>query len=267
MRVSRWSILLCTFVLVVASCSDDDSAATTTDPTTTGAVPTSTSQPATATTAAPGTGTTKPTTTAEPTTTTTPAATTTTIAGEPFDIYPPKGAVLAVVGVAHDDVLNVRKDPGLSTVVTTLGPLADDIVSAGEGWRLPTTVWWKVVANGKTGWVNASYVAYLGATDDLTSLVVERYGGYPIAPTMAELGLIVAETLASADPSSAIVMTVPPTVGNLGEVTYDVIGFGDDSVVGQRIHVFGTPDGSGFSLKSVEATVLCDRGVSAGLCV
>lgn len=206
------------------------------------------------------------TTTTEPTPTT-PTTTTTTIPGEPSEIYPPEGAVLGVVGVAHDDVLNVRKLPGLTTIVTTLDPLHEDVVSAGEGRKLPTTIWWKVVANGKTGWVNASYLAYLGGVDDLTSAVVDLYGSYPTAPTIAELGMIVAATLASDDPPSSIVMTVAPTVGDLGEVTYDLIGLGDDSVAGHRLHVFGTPDAGGFTLKSVEATVLCYRGVSGGICV
>jgi hypothetical protein len=63
-------------------------------------------------------------------------------------------------------------------------------------------------------------------------------------------------------------MTVEPAVGDLGEVTYDVIGLGDDAVFGFRLHVFGQPGAGGdFSLKSVERTILCGRGVSDGLCV
>ena len=61
-------------------------------------------------------------------------------------------------------------------------------------------------------------------------------------------------------------VTVAPSVGDLGEVTYDVIGLGDDSVRGYRLHVFGEGlgAGGGFYLKSVEARVLCARGVTAG---
>ncbi len=56
------------------------------------------------------------------------------------------------------------------------------------------------------------------------------------------------------------------TVGDLGEVTFDVVGMPDDAQHGVRLHVFGTPLPGGFALKSVEATVLCSRGVTAGSC-
>ncbi len=65
-------------------------------------------------------------------------------------------------------------------------------------------------------------------------------------------------------------MSVGPTVGDLGEVTYDLGGLGDDSVWGWRLHVFGAPDedGKGFSLKSVEGTIFCLRAVDEeGRCV
>ena len=86
---------------------------------------------------------------------------------------------------------------------------------------------------------------------------------------MTDLGRVVAEALASDEPPSRIVMTVSPTVGDLGEVTYDVVGLGDDALRGFRLHVFGTPSesGEGFVLRSVEQTLLCGRGVNAGLCV
>ena len=57
-------------------------------------------------------------------------------------------------------------------------------------------------------------------------------------------------------------------VGDLGEVTYDVIGFPDDSVTGVRLHVFGEPSGNGFVLRTVESTTLCARGATGGrLCL
>ena len=65
-------------------------------------------------------------------------------------------------------------------------------------------------------------------------------------------------------------MSGAPSVGDLGEVIYDVVGFADDSVRGLRLHIFGQPlaGGEGFSLKSVEATSLCARGLTAeGACI
>jgi hypothetical protein len=77
-----------------------------------------------------------------------------------------------------------------------------------------------------------------------------------------------AEAVASTDPPSEIVLVVAPTVGDLGEVTYDVIGLGDDAVRGLRVHVFGTPITEAFTLRTVEETTLCGRGVDAeGRCV
>jgi hypothetical protein len=65
-------------------------------------------------------------------------------------------------------------------------------------------------------------------------------------------------------------MVVTPTVNDLGEVTFDVVGLLDDSQLGWRLHIFGQPTegGEGFSLMSVEATAFCGRGVTEeGFCV
>lgn len=244
-----------TLALVAGACGDDDTGASST----TTQATSSTTTEATTTTAAP--------TTTEATTTTT---TTTVLPGEPFDIFPPAGAVLAVIGVAHDDVLNVRDVPGDGQIIATYEPVADDVVSAGAGWKLPTTIWWQVSVGGTEGWVNSSFLAYLGTVDDVTSQVVAALGGIPEEETMLDLGRVVAEALASDDPKSDIVMSIAPSIGDLGEVTYDVVGIGDDAARGSRLHVFGAPSasGDGFTLKTVEATVLCGRGVTDdGLCI
>ncbi len=100
----------------------------------------------------------------------------------------------------------------------------------------------------------------------MTAQVVDSLGGTPSAETMLELGALVAEARASDEPPSRIRMTVPPKVGDLGEVTYDVVGLGDDALFGERLHIFGRPTegGEGFALQSVERTLLCARGLSAG---
>jgi hypothetical protein len=210
------------------------------------------------------------TTTVEPTTTTTIADTTPSLPGDPIDIGPQPGDVLAVVGVAHDDVLNVRSAPGTDqTVIVELDPLASDVVALGNARALPASIWFEVETDDGTGWASSSFLAYLGGTTDATADIVELLGEVPVAETMLDLGAVVAQTLASDEPPSRIVMSVAPTVGDLGEVTYDVVGIGDDAVRGFRLHVFATPDdgGEGFVLKSVEQTVLCGRGLSGELCV
>lgn len=198
----------------------------------------------------------------------TASASPTGLPGEPVDLGPREGDVVAVVGVEHDRVLDVHAVPGpVTDVVATLAPLADDVVSLGEARLLSDSIWYRVSAAGTTGWVDSSFVQYLGEVDDVTSGVIAQLGSTPRADTMPGLGLLVAEQFASTDPPSRITMTAPASTGDLGEVTYDVIGLGDDSVGGFRLHVFGSPDGSGFTLKSVERTVMCLRGVTDGLCV
>jgi hypothetical protein len=73
--------------------------------------------------------------------------------------------------------------------------------------------------------------------------------------------------MASEEPESDIVLTSAPDVGDLGEVTYDVVGLGDDAVRGVRLHVFGQPVDEAFTLHTVEMTALCGRGEDQGACV
>lgn len=236
--------------------------------TSTGDTTTITTGGATTTTTAGGATTT---TTAGATTTTTVGTTTTTLPGEPFDIGPAEGDVIAVVGVAFDDVLNVRDVPA-GSIVARLDPLADDVVATGRARMLPSTIWWEVNAGSTTGWSSAAFLGWLGDVTDETSAIVALAGEIPTADSMFDLGLFVANLVASVDPASSIVETMEAGgEHDLGEVIIDVIGLGDDSVLGFRLHVFGTPSetesGTRFSLKSVEQTLICSRGVSGGLCV
>lgn len=193
------------------------------------------------------------------------------LAGTPIDFFFADGDVLGVVGVAADDVLNVRSGPGVQAdIVATLDPLADAVVATGAARELPQSIWAEIDAGGATGWANVAFLAYLGATDDVTSEVTADLGETPTAETMPDLGQTVADTRASTEPASAITVVDGPSVGDLGEITIDVIGLGDDAAVGLRLHVFGQPDDNGeaFGLKSVEQTVLCGRGVTAdGACL
>ncbi len=90
---------------------------------------------------------------------------------------------------------------------------------------------------------------------------------------MLDLGLMIAQALfpedEDAEGSLRFSIVGDPVVGDLGEITVDVVGLPDDSIHGHRLHVFATPHESGeaFTLKSVERTLLCARGVSGTLCV
>lgn len=189
------------------------------------------------------------------------------LAGEPFDGPPVHGmpATLAVIGVAADDVLNVRAGPGVDAdVVATLAPLATDVAATGAARLLPGSIWLEVEVDGTTGWANSSFFAYLGSTDDITSQLLSEVDSRPSAPTLEELAEEVAALVASEDPPSEVVISDGPDVGDLGEVTVDVIGTGDDAVRGLRLVVFATQDGDAFTLRTVEATSLCGRGPDPG---
>ncbi len=204
------------------------------------------------------------------TTSTTASTTSTTgLAGQPWEGFAQNGDVLAVLGVANDDVLNVRAGPGTDTeIVATADPTADDLVATGRARELPRSFWYEVTVDGVTGWVSISFVAYQGGTDDATAEFLDG-GPRPEVETMEEMGELVAEFFASDEPPSDIVQSVAPTVGDLGEVTYDVVGIGDDAGAGYRLHVFANPSesGEGFVLASIERTWYCTRGLSGELCV
>lgn len=215
--------------------------------------------------------------TTTPTSTSTPAttidvigSTSTTLAGEPFDLGPRAGDILGVVGVAFGDVLNVRSGPGTDQpIVAQLDPMYAEILATGQHRLLTRSVWNEVTVDGISGWANSSFMAYLGTIDDATArYLANAFGGTtPSAATMLELGMLVADSAKSEDPPSRITVTVAPSTGDLGEVTIDVVGLGDDAVVGFRLHIFGQPGADGFSLKSIEEQVLCGRGITAdGLC-
>lgn len=249
--MQRTILLFAALALALAACGGGDGGATSTTE-----IPTTTA-PETPTTTSP-----------ETTTTTSETTTTTSPAGEPVDFGPREGDTVAVIGVAHDDVLNLRVGPGAdSEIVAEIPNTFAGLTALGNTRDLGESFWIEVEYEGTTGWVHFSFIGYIGVTDDMTAAVLEELGDGPVAETMADIGLAVAETFASDEPASEIVMVVAPTVGDLGEVTYDVIGIGDDAVRGFRVHVFGQPADETFEIKSVEVTTLCGRGVTEdGLC-
>ena len=301
MKRRSYLIFLAVFVFsaVIVACGDDAAdttsvvrATTTTAQDVSSTADTTTTAAATTSTAA-TTTTSSTTTTSAPTSTTTttsaPSTTTTTtttlppptgplpenlLPGTNFDLAPVVGAVLSVVGVQYDDVLNVRQAPGTNyAVIDKLAPTAESIVATGRARMLTQSIWWEVTTDdGLYGWVGASFTARRGPTFDQTSFIVDQLGGIPQAATMEALGKVVADVLVApdADFPSKVVLVVAPAVGDLGEVTYDIVGLGDDTTHALRAHVFGQPSDGGFSLMSAEVTDMCDsiRGPSepGGLC-
>lgn len=269
----RRATVLVVFALAAAACGSGQGTGTTT--TTSSADTTTTIAPATTTTTAPVDSTTTTvattTTTAPPpatTTTTVPAATTSTTPGRPVDFGPSDGDILMVTGVGHDDVLNLRAGPGVDQRIRAeIPPTYDDLVAMGNTRELPSSFWVQVDYDGTAGWVNLRYVGYGGDTTDETSTVVSSLGETPVEPSMAALAKVVADEFASTAPKSDVVQVTPVVGGDLTEVTYDVIGLGDDAVGGVRLHIFAEKAGGRYALRSVEVTPICSRGVDDGACV
>jgi len=216
---------------------------------------------------------------AEPGATTTATSGTTTSAsgaalpGERVELYPYAGARLAVVGVAAADKLKVRSGPGVEFgVLFELGPLAVNAIATGHNRSVGAAGFWsEITADGRTGWANTTFLLQPGQVDDITAALFPTSSTRPKAETMSELGQVVARRRASAaDPPSNIVVVDGPTVGDLGEITVDVIGLGDDAQEGERLKIFAEPGppGARFTVRTVEATALCSRGVTNDkLCV
>jgi len=174
-----------------------------------------------------------------------------------------------VIGVAHDDVLNLRAGPGVGAeIVGEIPPTFDDLVAQGNTRELPRSFWIEVDYEGASGWVNLSYVGYQGGVDDRTAHVVDELGGTPTNATMTGLAEEVAAVFTQEDePGSTVVQVTPVSEGDLHEVTYDVIGLADDSVRGLRLHVFAEEVTGEFQLRTVEILLICGRGVDGDLCV
>lgn len=219
-----------------------------------------------------GSGSAKPATTAVPTTvpppmssTTTLPGPTTTLPGQPNEAGPQRGDRLLVIGISHDEHLNLRASPGTSSDVIARIPADHAALTAlGNTRDVDGGMWVEVDFEGTVGWAHLGYIGLEGTTDDLTAYVIDQVGDRPSAPSMAELGEAVAAALAPEEPKPRIVKVVEETVGDPAEVTYDVVGLGDDALGALRVHVIAEPFDGGFTLRTVEVTYVCGRGLTAG---
>jgi hypothetical protein len=209
------------------------------------------------------------TTTAPPATTITTPSAPTTLAGEPIEFGPADDDIVMVAGVAHDDVLNLRAGPGADQAISEgIPPTYLNLVAKGNTRDLSPGFWVEVDYEGTVGWVNLAFLAFAGNVTDETSAVIGALGERPVESTMTGLAEVVAGVFASnEEPRSEIVQVTEVVDGDLFEVTYDVIGLGDDAVRGVRLHIFAEESSGDFTLRTVEMTLLCGRGVSDGLCV
>ncbi|MEZ5377539.1 MAG: SH3 domain-containing protein [Acidimicrobiales bacterium] len=226
-------------------------------------------------------------TTASTTTTTAPESTTTTsttaaptatsvaeseLPGVSFDFGPAEGSSVAVVGVAADDVLNVRQLPDPSSaIVTELDPTGDATLTNRKR-DLGTSIWYEVETAAGIGWANASFLAPTGGTRDATNEFTDLLGELPTGASsdevIAELQqVLVAYGAEQEGPPMTVTIVDGPHTGDLDEVTIDVLGYADDAVRGDRLHVFIMNEGDTSAIKTIEATSLCQRGSDGAFCL
>lgn len=184
--------------------------------------------------------------------------------GEPVDWGPGEGAVLAVVGVEADDVLNLRAGPGVDhDVVAEVAPLETEVLATGNARLIgDTAVWIEATVDDATGWVNLAYVGYLADTEDITYQVSDAEGADTESAARAAIDQLYPDVA-----DLRVVIVDGPHQGDLDEVVIDVLGFADDSVTGGRLHVFTLTEGGRSHVRTIEMTPICSRGVTEGLCV
>lgn len=243
--MTRAVALLSAFLLLLAACGDDDADVDAASSSTTSG--SATDEDTSSTTAARG-----------------------ELPGERIEIFPYEGATLAVVGVAADDVLNVRTGPGPDfDVAYTLAPTVQDSTATGVNRQLDGgQIWAEIVHDGRTGWANTSFLLQPGQVTDETAALYPTPADRPSAETLMQLAQLVADRVDAEEPASEVVVIDGPNVGDsdeLSEVTVDVIGLADDALGGLRLHLFAEEDAGGesFTLRTVEQQLLCLRGVTA----
>ncbi len=199
--------------------------------------------------------------------------------GEPFEIGPPAGERLDVVGVRHDDVLNFREGPSPSSpIVDTVAPqsVSPAITSSGEGRLLTRSAWWKVTVGGETAWANFRFLGTLGATDDVFDDLAAALPSTSAATVEALIDDIAQSRAGGPEPAVELVTPLSGLDADGAEVTVDVIGIGDDAVKGERFLLtfdltFDDPDAAdrevvSYELVGARRTVICGRGLTGDAC-
>lgn len=231
-------LLVMVMTIAAAACSSGTAveSGTTTEPSTTS----TTTEPTTTTT----------TTTEAPTGPTPPES----MPGDVIEFGPTAGDQIAVVGVAHDDELNVRIAPGTEfEIIETLDPLADEVIALGENRLLASSFWVEIQTADGPGWVNEAFVGFLGVSRELDSDVV--------ATDAVAIGQGIAAGYVSTEPPSRVTL-----VANEGEtVIYDVLDIGDDAVKGYRLTLVTEPVSGGTGVASFTEQTICSRGLAQDL--
>ncbi|WP_419943644.1 hypothetical protein [Candidatus Poriferisodalis sp.] len=208
--------------------------------------------------------------------------------GTPAALGPAEGTRLGVIGVTHDDWLNLREVPN-GTIVATLsirignsaaegpsllvqgpdgvGHLATldivGLIATGRTRDLATSTWHEIQAGPVTGWASRNYLAPFasGQRHDVTTEVLRGIGDAAQAATLHELATSVVEQFASAtDPVSRVRNVAPPSAfEGVVEVAFDVVGLPDDSARGYRLYIDAEPAGD-WMAAGIDGDLATDAG-------
>lgn len=181
--------------------------------------------------------------------------------GQVFEMAPREGDELLVVSVPAGETLGVYGLPGGAEEITRVEPGEVTPVATGHNRTLDEGIWVEADVAGELGWISFEHVAFAGAVRDESENVPDTEP----ASSLQELGVRAGEQIAAGGPTPTITV-----VEESGEdtVVVDVVGIGDDSVIGYRLTITAQVDGDSYVLDSVEGMTLCGRGVSPeGLCV
>lgn len=198
--------------------------------------------------------------TAEPAATTTPD---TELPGTPATFGPAAGTQLGVIGVAHDDWLNVRDVPNgevVATLTLQLSPqspaesalLVRDaeaeaafarigvagVTATGRSRDLATSTWHEIQAGPIIGWASSNYLAPLVPETalDITAQVTADIDGATTADTFTALVERIVATVVSDEPASRVRTVAPPGAFEaVVDIAVDVVGQPDDSIRGYRL--------------------------------
>lgn len=195
-----------------------------------------------------------------------PAAATTpddALPGTPATFGPAAGTQLGVIGVAHDDWLNVRDVPNgevVATLTLQLSPqspaesalLVRDaeaeaafarigvagVTATGRSRDLATSTWHEIQAGPIIGWASSNYLAPLVPETalDITAQVTANIDGATTADTFTALAERIVATVASDEPASRVRTVAPPGAFEaVVDIAVDVVGQPDDSIRGYRL--------------------------------
>jgi hypothetical protein len=167
------------------------------------------------------------------------------------------GDVLGVIGVASGNSLLMLSFPGDSgEAVFEVDPLEDGLEALGTAWELDGVPWERLLLAGHEGYLPRSMLGFIGEQVDVTAQFVELTFG-----SITDLGGEIAGEI-EAEGSTLIAQLSPL------EVVYDVVGLGDDSIIGYRIRVVAMEISGGYAPDLVHRSPLCARGVTeTGLCI